>query len=68
LTGTVQGRRREYAIRHLDFESGQVTGLFREERPGWLVFERAVSPDQAWILYVERPAPTSELRLMENFR
>jgi len=28
----------------------------------------AVSPDEEWILYGERPAPTSELMLVENFR
>jgi Tol biopolymer transport system component len=63
----VRGRRQEYAIRFFNFESGQVTELFRKEGPfghGWT----AVSPDEEWILLSEVPFPTSELMLVENFR
>jgi Tol biopolymer transport system component len=57
----------EYAIRFLDFESGEVTELFRKEGPfrhRWL----AVSPDEEWILYGEQPLAQAELMLVENFR
>jgi Tol biopolymer transport system component len=62
-----RGRRREYTIRYLNPESGQTTEVFRKEGPFdhmWI----AVSPDEEWILYGERPAPSSELMLVENFR
>jgi Tol biopolymer transport system component len=57
----------EYAIRFLDFDSGEVTELFRKDGPfrhGWL----AVSPDEEWILYGEQPLAQAELMLIENFR
>ena len=62
-----QGRRREYAIQFYDFESGEITDLYRKDGPfehAWL----AVSPDEAWVLYGEAPMGTSELMLVENFR
>jgi dipeptidyl aminopeptidase/acylaminoacyl peptidase len=64
---TVRWRRKEFVIHFLDFESGQVSKVFRREGP----FDQVtltVSPDEEWILYGERPAPTSELMLVENFR
>lgn len=57
----------EYTIQFLAFESGEVSELFRKVGPfrhAWL----AVSPDDEWVLYSERPASTSELMLVENFR
>jgi hypothetical protein len=66
-TETVQGRRADFAFVYLDIESGQVTELFRKQGPvlpGLL----AVSPDEQWIPYGERPASTSELMLVKNFR
>ena len=60
-------RKNRYTIHHLDFESSQVTELYRQEGPfdhTWL----AVSPDEKWILYGETPNATSELMLVENFR
>ncbi|MGD8896787.1 MAG: protein kinase [Acidobacteriota bacterium] len=63
----VRGRRLEFAIRFFDFESGQVTELFRKEGP-FGHGRGAVSPDEEWILYSETPLPTSELMLVENFR
>jgi hypothetical protein len=66
-TERTQARREEYTIQYLDFESGRVTELFRKDGPfehSWIT----VSPDEEWILYSERPAPTSELMLVENFR
>jgi Tol biopolymer transport system component len=66
-THTVHGRWCENAILHLDFESGQVTEVIREEGPVW-VSEPKVSPDQEWILYNREVFGSSELMLMENFR
>jgi Tol biopolymer transport system component len=60
--------RAEYVIHHLDFESGQVTDVFRKEGP-FNQMGLAVSPDEEWILYSEGPLQrTSELMLVENFR
>jgi Tol biopolymer transport system component len=59
-------RAREYAIRVLDFETGEVRQLFRKEGPfahHWL----AVSPDEQWVLYGEQPFQQSELMMVENF-
>ena len=61
------GRRRAYAIRYLDFESGQVSEVFQQESPSPHML-LAVSPDERWILHLERPPPQSELMLVENFR
>ena len=60
-------RHRECAIQFYDFDSGEITELYRKEGPfqrAWL----AVSPDGAWVLYGEAPMGTSELMLVENFR
>ena len=60
-------RHREYAIQFYDFDSGEITELYRKEGPfqhAWL----AVSPDGAWVLHGEAPMGTSELMLVENFR
>jgi hypothetical protein len=66
-----------YTIQFFDFESGEVTDVFRREGPfdhGIVGAERstgpslAVSPDEEWILYAECPAEKSELMLVENFR
>jgi hypothetical protein len=57
----------EYVIRFLDFDSGQVTELFRMDGPvrhRWL----EVSPDEESILYGEQPVFRSEIMLVENFR
>jgi len=62
-----QGRRGEYAIQYLDFESGEVTELFRRDALAEQ-YSLAVSPDEEWILYAEEPRYESELMLMENFR
>jgi len=66
---TAQYRNREeYTIQYLEFESGQVTELFRKEgqfHHGGL----AVSPGEEWVLYSEWSQwQTSELMLVENFR
>jgi hypothetical protein len=61
------GRRRAYAIRHLDFESGHVSELFRRVDASDN-HDLAVSPDERWVLHCERPARQSELMLVENFR
>jgi Tol biopolymer transport system component len=61
------GRQRVYAIRHLDFESGQTRELYRTEGPVWHSC-LAVSPDERWILHTVRPLTQSELMLVENFR
>jgi 6-phosphogluconolactonase (cycloisomerase 2 family) len=66
-TRRTRGRSTVYAIQYLDPDSGETTEIFRKEGPFdhmWI----AVSPDEEWILYGERPAPTSELMLVENFR
>jgi hypothetical protein len=65
--GEASRREQDYAIRFLDFESGEVTELFHRQGQfghSWL----AVSPDEQWILYSETPYGTSELMLVENFR
>jgi Tol biopolymer transport system component len=67
-TATEQARRREYTILYRDSQSGRVTELFRREGPISFGTVLAVSPDERWILYGERPLPTSELMLVENFR
>ena len=61
------GLRRAYTIRHLDFESGQVSELFRREG-SFIHNSLAVSPDERWILHAARPLDESELMLVENFR
>jgi Tol biopolymer transport system component len=61
------GRRRAYAIRHLDLESGQVSELYRRVDAS-VHFALAVSPDERWVLHLEQPARQSELMLVENFR
>jgi hypothetical protein len=66
-TSSVGARSRAYAIRYLDFESGQVSELFRKEGP-FLYESLAVSPGEEWVLYCERPGSRSELMLVENFR
>jgi hypothetical protein len=60
-----QGQR--WAIQYFDLDSRKVTELFRKEGPfdHWSL---AVSSDEEWILYSERPVGTSELMLVENFR
>jgi hypothetical protein len=58
---------REYTILHLDFLTGRVTDLYRA-KGGVFRSGLAVSPDEKWILYGERPPDTSELMLVENFR
>jgi Tol biopolymer transport system component len=68
FTRTVRGRLREYAILHLDLETGQVTELSRKEGPIEFQSGLAVSRDEQWILHRENPLPTSELMLVENFR
>jgi Tol biopolymer transport system component len=56
-----------YQIRYRDLASGQETALHSED--GSLVHQwLAVSPDEKWILFGARPASTSELMLVENFR
>ena len=64
---SVGARSRAYAIRYLDFESGQVSELFRKEGP-FRHQSLAVSSDEQWILRVERLERQSELMLVENFR
>ena len=60
-------RRGVYTIRFLDFESGQVTDHFRTDGDlEWRAL--AVSPDEKWLLYNDRPPLQSELMLVENFR
>ena len=60
-------RSRGYAIRYLDFESGQVSELFRKDGP-FRHQTLAVSSDERWILHAEWPERQSELMLVENFR
>lgn len=57
----------EYAIRFLDFQSGEVSELLRREGP-FAHEDLAVSPDEQWILYTELPIAQAELMLVENFR
>jgi hypothetical protein len=60
-------QRRSYTAHFFDFESGQVMKVFEDD--GFAIRARlTVSPDEEWILYCERPIPTSELMLVENFR
>jgi hypothetical protein len=61
----IGGRRHAYVIRHLGFESGQVSELFRREGSFYQT-SLAVSPDERWILHSESTTP-SELMLVENF-
>ena len=63
----VRRRREKFSIRFLDFESGEVTEIRRDEGPfsRWML---EVSPDEEWILYGQMPAWESELMLAENFR
>jgi Tol biopolymer transport system component len=58
---------RAYAIWYLDFASGERTELFRKEG-AFTHYTIAVSPDERWVLYMERPEARSELMLVENFR
>jgi hypothetical protein len=61
------GRTLTYTIHYYDFESAEVTDVFREEGP-FLHLWLAVSPDEEWILFSRSPLQTSELTLVENFR
>jgi serine/threonine protein kinase len=45
----------------------EATELFRRDRPILLELQ-AISPDEQWILYGERPLDTSELMLVEDSR
>jgi len=56
-----------YTVHFLDFESGQVTKVYEDDGFVHGPF-LSVSPDERWILNARRPAPVSELMLMENFR
>ena len=64
---TVRWRKKEFVIRFLDSESGQVSEVFRKDSPAEHI-SLAVSPHEEWILYGEDPMDTSELMLVENFR
>ena len=56
-----------YTVHFLDFESGQVMNVFEDD--GFVHSSNlSISPDERWILTARRPAPVSELMLMENFR
>jgi len=57
----------EYTIRFLDFDSGEVTEVFRTEGPV-THSGLALSPDEQWLLYTERAVASAELMLVENFR
>jgi dipeptidyl aminopeptidase/acylaminoacyl peptidase len=64
----LRGADEGYTIGYRDFESGQVTELYRlETGKPW---ELAVSPDDRWILYSAfgHSVGGSELMLVENFR
>ena len=64
---TVRWRKKEFVIRLLEFQSGRVSEVYRRAGP----FDQVtltVSPNEEWILFGERPMPTSELMLIENFR
>jgi Tol biopolymer transport system component len=61
------GQKLGYSIRYLDFDSGEVVTLLRKEG-SFLHQSLTVSPDEKWILHAERPAPRSELMLVEDFR
>jgi Tol biopolymer transport system component len=66
-TSHAQASGEEYTIKFFDLESRRSETLFRKE--GLLRhWNLAVSPDEQWILYCERPFPPSELVLVENFR
>jgi Tol biopolymer transport system component len=61
------GLRATYTIRYLDFESGETSEVYRKEGP-FSYWNLSVSPDERWVLHVERPALRSELMLVEDFR
>lgn len=57
----------ELAVQFLDFQSAEVTEVFKKDGPfGYVAL--AVSPDEEWILFGERPFPQSDLMLVENLR
>jgi Tol biopolymer transport system component len=61
------GRHQRATIRYFDFKSRETKELFTKSGLfDWAYL--ALSPDEQWILYGERPANTSELMLVENFR
>jgi Tol biopolymer transport system component len=64
---TIGELRSTYAICYLDFESGATSEVYRKEGPfrHWLL---SVSPDERWVLILERPTRRSELMLVEDFR
>ena len=56
-----------YTVHFLDLESGQVMNVFEDD--GFVHSSNlSISPDERWTLTARRPAPVSELLLMENFR
>lgn len=57
----------EYTIRFFDFDSGEVTEVFRTEGPV-THSGLALSPDEQWLLYTERAVAQAELMLVEDFR
>ena len=66
--GTMEARlARADTIHFLDFESGEVTEVFRKAGPfrhRWI----DVSPDEEWIIFAEQALAQSELMLVENSR
>ncbi len=58
----------EYAIVFLDFQTGQITNLYREGTPNFRQ-SLTTSPDGEWLVYDDNPPlQESDLMLVENFR
>jgi hypothetical protein len=66
-TATSRARGEEYTIRSFHLATGRTTELFRKAGPFGHNF-LAVSPDEAWILFVEGGLTESELTLVDGFR
>lgn len=63
----IAGTRSRYEIRHLNFDSGEVSEVYRQEG-AYQYGSLAVSPDEEWVLFTAQPEEQSELVLVENFR
>ncbi len=57
----------DFRIYLLGSGTGETTELYARKGPFHQFTDLAVSPDEKWLLFSERPMATSELMLVENF-
>ncbi|MEJ2077322.1 MAG: hypothetical protein P8Z74_04845 [Acidobacteriota bacterium] len=60
--------RLDYRIQYLKLGTKETTEIYRKQGPFDHANGLSVSPDETLLLFSERPLPTSELMMAENFR